>query len=122
MLGIPTPNGGGIPGVGGIKPGGGIPYGGNADEKVPAAAGVGAADMVLDEGGPVPDFKKRHYLIEFVFNLIVMYITMAMPWGLLVDKVCVQGQSFVIDKLMFIHNYTSSKRGFLRRTQKPIDV
>lgn len=61
MFGIPTANGGGIPGVGGIKPGGGIPYGGNADEKDPDAADVGAADMVPDEGGPVPDLKNRDY-------------------------------------------------------------
>lgn len=65
MFGILTPNGGGIPGVGGIKPGGGIPYGGNADENDPDAADVGAADMVLDEGGPVPDLKEDNGQFEY---------------------------------------------------------
>jgi hypothetical protein len=55
MLGIATPNGGGIPGVGGMKPGGGIPYGGKADGKDPD--GTTGADM-LDEV-PLPDCRQK---------------------------------------------------------------
>lgn len=58
MLGIATPNGGGIPGVGGMKPGGGIAYGGNADVKDPdGTTGVG----ILDEVGPLPDWNRKQF-------------------------------------------------------------
>lgn len=54
IVGIGTPNGGGIPGVGGIKPGGGIPY---CDIEVvndPEPVGI-AADTLFDDGGQLPD-------------------------------------------------------------------
>lgn len=58
MLGIATPNGGGIPGVGGMKPGGGIPYGGNVDVKDPDDTTATGVD-ILDEVGPLPDWNTK---------------------------------------------------------------